>query len=239
MEANEAQELQEHAEHGSESGMRPVAFTMAVLAVLVAVVTVLGHRRHTEAVLNQAKASDTWNEYQAKKNRAYDTALVTDLLSVVTVADANAAKKTAKGYADHQAKWAEDLAKKRKRPRGWKARSSWPSTRPTTSTWRGAAGDRAGGHVGHAAHAPQDLLVYRHGVCAGRRGVCTVGAVHHVGQSAGSCSSSSMGRGRALTCAEVSRNTATTMAAMPANSVSPGRSCNRGIPNSTATMGLT
>ena len=52
MEANEAQELQEHAEHGShESTLRPVAFTMSLLAVLVAVTTVLGHRTHTEAVL--------------------------------------------------------------------------------------------------------------------------------------------------------------------------------------------
>src|SRR5664279_3193096 len=110
MEANEAHELQEHAEHAEHSSsMRPVAFTMSVLAVLVAVVTVIGHRTHTEAVLNQAKASDTWNEYQAKKNRAYDTQLVTDLLNVVTVADENGAKKIAKGYSDHQDKWKEDL----------------------------------------------------------------------------------------------------------------------------------
>ena len=59
MEANEAQELQEHAEHGAhESTLRPVAFTMSVLAVLVAVTTVLGHRTHTEVVLDQNKATD-------------------------------------------------------------------------------------------------------------------------------------------------------------------------------------
>ena len=62
MEANEASELQEHAEHGAhESAMRPVAFTMSLLAVLVAVTTVLGHRTHTEAVLDQNKATDQWN----------------------------------------------------------------------------------------------------------------------------------------------------------------------------------
>jgi response regulator RpfG family c-di-GMP phosphodiesterase len=120
MEANEAQELQEHAEHAEHAAsLRPVAFTMSLLAVLVAVTTVVGHRTHTEAVLNQAKASDTWNEYQAKKNRAYDTALVTDLLNVVTVSDANAAKKIAKGYADHQAKWADDLEKETKVAEGF------------------------------------------------------------------------------------------------------------------------
>jgi hypothetical protein len=110
MEANEAQELQEHAEHGShESALRPVAFTMSLLAVLVAVTTVLGHRTHTEAVLNQNKATDQWNFYQAKKIRSNDTALATDLLSVVTIADKAAASKISKSYADHQEKWSEDL----------------------------------------------------------------------------------------------------------------------------------
>ena len=109
MEANEAHELQEHAEHGShESTLRPVAFTMSVLAVLVAVTTVLGHRTHTEAVLDQNKATDQWNEYQAHKIRSNDTFLAADLLSVVTVSDKSAAVKLAKGYADHQAKWADE-----------------------------------------------------------------------------------------------------------------------------------
>jgi hypothetical protein len=102
--------LQEHAEHGShESSLRPIALTMTVLAVLVAVTTVLGHRTHTEAVLNQNKATDQWNEYQAHKIRSNDTALTADLLSVVTIGDKDAAKKIAKGYADHQAKWTDAL----------------------------------------------------------------------------------------------------------------------------------
>lgn len=110
MEANEAQELQEHAEHGAhESTMRPVAFTMSVLAVLVAVTTVLGHRTHTEAVLDQNKATDQWNEYQAKKIRSYNTGLSADMLKVFTIADKTAADKIAKSYADHQAKWNDDL----------------------------------------------------------------------------------------------------------------------------------
>ncbi len=110
MEATEAQELQEHAEHGAhESAMRPVAFTMSVLAVLVAVTTVLGHRTHTEAILYQNQTTDQWNEYQAHKIRAYETQLTTDLLSVVTIADKQAADKLAKSYADHQKKWADDL----------------------------------------------------------------------------------------------------------------------------------
>lgn len=110
MESNEAQELQEQAEHGShESAMRPVAFSMAVLAVLVAITSVLGHRTHTEAILTQNQATDQWNFYQAHKIRSNDTELAADLLSVVTIADQHAADKLAKSYADHQTKWEQDL----------------------------------------------------------------------------------------------------------------------------------
>ncbi len=110
MEANEAQELQEHAEHvAHESSLRPVAFTMSVLAVLVAVTTVLGHRTQTEAVLNQNRATDQWNYYQAHKIRANDTELAADLLGVMSVADKDAAAKLAKSYADHEKKWNDDL----------------------------------------------------------------------------------------------------------------------------------
>ena len=110
MEANEAQELKEHAEHvAHEETLRPVAFTMSLLAVMVAVTTVLGHRTHTEAVLYQNKATDQWNEYQAKKIRANDTALASDLLSTLTISDKDAAAKVERTYSDHQAKWNEDL----------------------------------------------------------------------------------------------------------------------------------
>jgi hypothetical protein len=110
MEANESQELQERAEHVEhDNALRPVALTMTVLAVLVAVITVLGHRAHGAAILNQDRATDQWNYYQAHKIRSNDTFLAADLLSVVTIADKDAAKKIAKGYADHQAKWTSDL----------------------------------------------------------------------------------------------------------------------------------
>lgn len=104
MEANEAQELKEQAEHGQESELRPVAFTMSVVAVLVAVMTVLGHRTHTDAVLSQNRATDLWNEYQARHIRAHDTELAAGLLSSVTLGDKEAAAKL-------EQKWKEGLAK--------------------------------------------------------------------------------------------------------------------------------
>jgi hypothetical protein len=122
MEANEAQELQEHAEHGShESMLRPVALTMTVLAVLVAVTTVLGHRTHTKAVLDQNKATDTWGEYQAQNIRSYDTDLILNLMKDLDLKDKDDAKKNADDYRKHQANWAEKMADEFKEARALEA----------------------------------------------------------------------------------------------------------------------
>ncbi len=112
MEINEVQELHEqheHAHEGAASGLKPVSFSMSVLAVLVAVVTVLGHRTHTEAVLMQASASDQWNLYQAKKIRQNDTQLTVDLLGSVTTRDNAATASMITTYKAHLSKWNVDL----------------------------------------------------------------------------------------------------------------------------------
>lgn len=110
MESNEVQELHENSERAAEGkGLKPVSFTMSVLAVLVAITTVLGHRTHTEAVLAQARASDQWNLYQAKKNRQYDTQLTADLLQALPVRDQAAADKITNAYKSHLDKWNDDL----------------------------------------------------------------------------------------------------------------------------------
>jgi uncharacterized membrane protein YkgB len=109
MEADEVQELAEQQEKARENSLRPVSFTMSVLAVLVAITTVLGHRTHTEAVLAQARASDQWNLYQAKKIRQYNTQLTVDLMSTLPVHDAAAANKITGAYKAHLQKWDDDL----------------------------------------------------------------------------------------------------------------------------------
>jgi hypothetical protein len=71
--ADEAQELRENAEKAREDrSLAAVSLTMAVLAVCVAVVSLLGHRAHTEEVVLQAKSSDQWAYYQAKNIREHE-----------------------------------------------------------------------------------------------------------------------------------------------------------------------
>ncbi len=110
MDASEVQDLKENLEQGAkEEPLRPVAFTMSVMAVLLAVTTVMGGRTHEDAVLNQNKATDQWNEYQAQKIRDYNTQLASDLMGVVALDNKDAAAKIAKTYADHEKKWADEL----------------------------------------------------------------------------------------------------------------------------------
>jgi hypothetical protein len=96
---DEFQELKEHAEHAiDQPEMAPVSFTMAVLAVLLAIVSLLGHRAHTEEVLLQNQATDQWNFYQAKNIRrsSYETLL--DQLSISDLKDKEAAAKIREKY---------------------------------------------------------------------------------------------------------------------------------------------
>ena len=62
---------------------------MAMVAVFVAVVSLLGHRAHTEEVVLQAKASDQWAYYQAKSIRQHEDELFSDLTAVVAGKDAD------------------------------------------------------------------------------------------------------------------------------------------------------
>src|SRR6266498_447511 len=93
MSADEFQELHEHAEHGAHNpSMAPVSLTMAILAVLVAVVSLLGHRTHTEEVVLQNKVSDQWAYYQAKNIRRHTDEIFADFAAIMTATDA--AKET-------------------------------------------------------------------------------------------------------------------------------------------------
>jgi hypothetical protein len=115
-----AHELKEATEHGGEP-LKRISLAISILAVLVAMITVLGHRTHTEAVLQQARASDIWNEYQAKKIRMDNEMVTSDLLALQPSANpAAVASKTAE-YKAHIDKWQTELAEEQKQAREYEA----------------------------------------------------------------------------------------------------------------------
>ena len=110
--SDELQEMQESAEAAHHRpDLAPVSVTMAILAVLVAAVSLLGHRSHTEELLNQSKASDAWAEYQAKSIRRHNFELFGDLVSMIGAKDAVQSGKIGEKYAQQAARYREDQDK--------------------------------------------------------------------------------------------------------------------------------
>lgn len=107
--SEELNELKEHAEHAKENpALAPVSVTMAILAVLVAVVTLLGHRAHTEEVVLQAKSSDQWGYYQAKNIRRHEDEIFSDLTSVAATSDAAALSKLRDKYSGEASRYKDE-----------------------------------------------------------------------------------------------------------------------------------
>ena len=102
-------------EAGEES-LTSISLAISILAVLVAMVTVLGHRSHTEAVLMQSRAGDQWNEYQAKKIRMENLTVTVDQMTLQPVADAKVIAKLAE-YKAHIAKWTSELSEEQVKAR--------------------------------------------------------------------------------------------------------------------------
>jgi len=121
MEPTEIQEFSKQMKEAGEASLTRVALAISILAVLVAMVTVLGHRSHTEAVLMQARASDTWNEYQAKKIRNDNLLVTVDLLTLQPSSDPAAVQKKLTEYRAHLDKWTHDLDELTKTAREFEA----------------------------------------------------------------------------------------------------------------------
>lgn len=119
MEATEMQEFAKQMKEGGEESLTHISLAISVLAVLVAMVTVLGHRTHTQAVLAQARAADQWNLYEAKKIRQDSLEVVLDQMKLQPTVDAAANAAKAAEYRAHIAKWTNDLAETQKAAEGF------------------------------------------------------------------------------------------------------------------------
>jgi len=78
--------------------MAPVSLTMAILAVALAIVSLLGHRAHTEEMLLQTQVSDRWAYYQAKNIRMHEDDVMADLASVMVTTDTQKAAQVRDKY---------------------------------------------------------------------------------------------------------------------------------------------
>lgn len=115
MEANEIHEFTQEMHEAGKGDTRYISLIISVLAVLVAMVTVLGHRTHTEAVLLQSRAADQWNEYQAKKIRQGQISVTSDLLSLQPSSNSNAVQQKLDAYKARMEKLGQDLIEEQRK----------------------------------------------------------------------------------------------------------------------------
>ena len=109
MEPTEMQEFSKQMEEGGEQSLKSISLAISILAVLVAMVTVLGHRSHTEAILMQSHAGDRWNLYEAKRIREENLAVSMDVLQLQPTLDAKVTAAKIAEDREHIAKWQDDL----------------------------------------------------------------------------------------------------------------------------------
>jgi hypothetical protein len=108
--SDELQEMHEHAEHvAHDPSLMPVTFTMALLAVVLAATSLLGHRAHTEELLNQSRATDQWAYYQVKDIREHAYELFLDLLAVSPLKDPEKAEKLKATYTQEVERYKEEM----------------------------------------------------------------------------------------------------------------------------------
>jgi hypothetical protein len=122
---DELSELQENAEHGRENpSLAPISVTMAILAVCVAVVSLMGHRSHTEELLTQNRATDQWAYYQAKNIRLHNYQMSLDLLGMVDFKDNAQAQKVRDKYQSEVERYTKEQAEIEEKAKDFESESA-------------------------------------------------------------------------------------------------------------------
>ena len=122
---DELSELQENAEQGRENAsLAPISVTMAILAVCVAVVSLLGHRSHTEELLFQNRATDQWAYYQAKNIRRHSYEMGVDMLSLTEFKDKAQAEKVREKYQKEAERYTKEQAEIEEKAKDLEAESA-------------------------------------------------------------------------------------------------------------------
>ena len=99
-----------HETEGHDPAGKMVGVGASVLAVLLAVVTIISHRAHTEAVLLKADANDQWSYYQSKRVKFHNLELGEDLLNAMATRNP-VAEKTLEKYAAEKKRYDKDSEK--------------------------------------------------------------------------------------------------------------------------------
>lgn len=95
-------EVEIHSGHGHEPdpAAQSVGILVGVIGILLAIVTILGHREHTAAIVYRSEANDQWAFYQAKKIRQHTAESAGALLAALAPDPLKVAASAAQFQAD-------------------------------------------------------------------------------------------------------------------------------------------
>jgi hypothetical protein len=99
-----------HEAEGHDRKGKTVGVLASILAVLLAVVTIISHRAHTDAVILKSEANDKWAYYQSKRIKFHNLELGEDLLNAMP-ARTPLADKTLARYASEKKRYEKDSDK--------------------------------------------------------------------------------------------------------------------------------
>jgi hypothetical protein len=83
-------EIEVKPEHAADPNTRRVGILVGVVGILLSVVTIAGHRAHTQAVIHRTESNDEWAYYQAKKIREYTSEVTISVLQTLAADSAKA-----------------------------------------------------------------------------------------------------------------------------------------------------
>jgi hypothetical protein len=121
-------ELEIHHEEGHEHdpmGQR-VGVMAALLAVFLAVVTILSHRTHTEAIIKKTDSNDQWQYYQASRLKFHNLEVGERLIGVLGPGNPGA-KETLAQFAKEKQKYTEQSKALQEKAAGRRKRRKPPS----------------------------------------------------------------------------------------------------------------
>ena len=111
-------EIEVKPEHAADPNTRRVGIMVGVVGILLSVVTIAGHRAHTQAVIHRTESNDEWAYYQAKKIREYTSEVTVSVLQTLaadpakTVAPVQKLNAARDKYAADAEKIQEDAKRK-------------------------------------------------------------------------------------------------------------------------------
>ena len=109
------------AEAKERRHLAPVSLTIAILAVFVAIVSLLGHRAHTEEILMQTRATDQWGYYQAKNMRLNNLEALDEVMTALENTKAERAQEVQKHFHEEIDKYREQQTEIQTEARGLEA----------------------------------------------------------------------------------------------------------------------